>query len=343
MTASQPAQRFRVVQIHPSLRCNLTCRHCYSFSSPVRAEGLSRAVVETVVVDAAAQGYDAISVSGGEPLLWPGLRDTLALAKACGMATALSTNLIPLTQRRLAGLRRVLDAVAVSLDGMPPSHDRIRGKRGAFSGMTRRLPALRDSGIPFGFIFTLTNANLHELPWVARFAVENGARMLQIHPLEEVGRAATALRGQRPGELTANAAYLAFLRLRERLGDRIDIRLDFAHREVLRSEPWRGWTEAAGDGEAIRLADLVSPLVVEADGTVVPLQHGFPRGHALGNLHQAPLRDLAADWRKRSGYARFRAECEAILHDVTADRDALPAFNWFEAVSTRLSSAGVVA
>ncbi len=334
--AYQAARLYRVIQIHPSLRCNLSCRHCYSSSGPLRAETMPQALVETLVVDAAAQAYDAISVSGGEPLLWAGLRDTLALAKACGLVTALTTNLIPLTPRRLDGLARVLDAAAVSLDGMPQSHDRIRGKRGAFTGMLRRLPALRAAGIPFGFIFTLTDANLHELPWVARFAIEQGAKLLQIHPLEEVGRAATALRGQRPGELTANAAYLAFMRLRDRVGDSIEIRLDFAHREVLRDEPWRGWSEAPADGEAVRLANLVSPLVVEADGTVVPLQHGFPRRHALGNLHAAPLRILATQWRQSGGYARFRAECEATLQRVTSDRDALPAFNWFEAVSAWL-------
>jgi Fe-coproporphyrin III synthase len=334
--ASQTARPYRVIQIHPSLRCNLSCRHCYSSSGPDRTETLPQALVETLVVDAAAQAYDAISVSGGEPLLWAGLIDTLALAKACGLVTALTTNLIPLTRRRLDRLARVLDAIAISLDGMPQSHDRLRTKRGAFTGMARRLPALRAAGIPFGFIFTLSEANLHELPWVARFAIEQGASLLQTHPLEEVGRAAVALRGQRPGELTANAAYLAFMRLRDRVGHSIEVRLDLAHRQALRSEPWRGWSEAPADGEAIRLADLVSPLVVEADGAVVPLQHGFPRRHALGNLQEAPLRVLAARWRQMGGYARFRSECEATLRQVTADRDALPAFNWFEAVSAWL-------
>jgi MoaA/NifB/PqqE/SkfB family radical SAM enzyme len=321
----------RIVQLHPSLRCNLSCRHCYSSSGPLRTEVLPQRLVETLVVDAAAQAYDAVNVSGGEPLMWAGLRDTLALAKACGLATTLTTNLIPLTRRRLDRLERVLDAVAIGLDGMPQSHDRIRGKRGAFTAMARRLPVLRAAGIPFGFVFTLTDANLHELPWVARFAIEEGARLLQIQPLEETGRAAALLRGVRPGEIAIHATSLAVMRLRARLGGSIEVRLDLADREMLLDEPRHWWTQTSTDGEAASLADLVSPLVVEADGWVVPLRHGFPRRHALGNLHEAPLRILASDWRKNGTQARYLAEQAPALRESAADSDALPAFDWFGA------------
>lgn len=324
-----PAAPPRVIQLYPSLRCNLTCQHCYSSSGPLRAEALPQRLVETLVVDAAAQAYDAISLSGGEPLMWAGLRDTLALAKACGLATSLTTNLIPLTRRRLDKLERVLDAVEISLDGMPHSHDRIRGKRGAFTAMARRLPALRAAGVPFGFVFTLTAANLHELPWVARFAIEEGARLLQIRPLEETGRAAAVLRGLRPGEIAVHAARLAVTRLRARVGTSIEVRLGVADRDLSGEPRLREWIETATDGEAVRLADLVSPLVIEADGLVVPLRHGFSRCHALGNLHEAPLRALAADWRKNGGHARFRIERETGLRAVVADADGLPAFDWF--------------
>ena len=36
-------------------------------------------------------------------------------------------------------------------------------------------------------MFTLTRENLGELGWVSDFAVDQGARLLQIHPLAEVG------------------------------------------------------------------------------------------------------------------------------------------------------------
>jgi hypothetical protein len=56
--------------------------------------------------------------------------------------------------------------------------------------MRRRLPLLR---VPFGFIFT-------RLTWAARFAIDEDDVSLQVHPLEEVRRAAALLRGSRPDE-----------------------------------------------------------------------------------------------------------------------------------------------
>src|ERR1039457_6235914 len=62
----------RILQIHPTLRCNLQCEHCYSSSGPWSREELDLDVVNNVVSDAARMGYGVLSVSGGEPFLYPG-------------------------------------------------------------------------------------------------------------------------------------------------------------------------------------------------------------------------------------------------------------------------------
>jgi hypothetical protein len=100
-------------------------------------------------------------------------------------------------------------------------------------------------------------------------------------------------------DLIANAAYLACLRLQEALGDRLPVQLDLAHRGALSREPWRAFGGVADTGSALPLADVIDTLVIEADGTVSPVQHGFDRTHALGNLIEAPLPVLASRWRAR--------------------------------------------
>ena len=327
------ARRHRVVQIHPTLRCNLACLHCYSSSGPSHRATLALPLILAAINCAAAEGYTAISVSGGEPLMWTGLPAALRHARSLGLVTALTTNLMPLTPRRLADIAPVLDLMAISLDGKPDSHDRMRGRRGAFATMAARLPLLRESGIAFGFIFTLTEDNLNELAWVADFALEQGARLLQVHPLEESGRASETLPGAQPGTLIANAAYLACMRLQDQLGDTLPVQLDLAHRDVLRAEPWRGYAVEPPTARPANLSDRVGALVIEPDGEVVPVQYGISRQHALGNLHDAPLRELAARWVAAGGFERLCAHCEATVARETADPEALPAFNWFEALA----------
>ncbi|MGH7063973.1 MAG: hypothetical protein ACREET_07830 [Stellaceae bacterium] len=307
----------RVFEIQPSLPLDPAA----SRRRPV--ECLPRSLLNRLIADAAGESYDAVSILGGELALGAGLADALTLAKEFGLATALTTDLVPLSRRRLDRLASVLDAMAVTLYGAPQSHDRIRAKAGAFRAMAARLPALRAAGIPFGFTFSLTDANLGELPWVTRFALEEGAKLLQIAP---------AGRGCGCGEIAVTTAWLAFLRLRERVGDRMSIGLDLVRGDRSHSDPRRDGAapmDHSADHSAAHLADLVGTLVVEADGSVVPLRRGFPRRYALGNLRFARLPVLASRWRSNGGYARFYDYSKEILRAA-----ASPAgFNWFQAVA----------
>jgi Fe-coproporphyrin III synthase len=124
--ASGPAGR-AILQIHPSLRCNLSCTHCYSVSGPLARAEVDAATVCELISDAAAMGYQVLSVSGGEPLMYGGLDGVLAHAKSLGLCTTVTTNGFFTGQGRFNGLRELVDVVAISLDGPPEIHNRIRG------------------------------------------------------------------------------------------------------------------------------------------------------------------------------------------------------------------------
>src|SRR5260370_16794087 len=66
----------RILQIHPTRRCNLRCLHCYSSSGPEERGELPAALLADALTDAAAEGFTVASFSGGDPLLYrplPGL------------------------------------------------------------------------------------------------------------------------------------------------------------------------------------------------------------------------------------------------------------------------------
>ncbi|MGD0299164.1 MAG: radical SAM protein [Bryobacteraceae bacterium] len=321
-----------IIQIHPTRRCNLRCLHCYSSSSPDEADSLPYATVEGVIEDAHAQGYKVASFSGGEPVLYQPLGDALRCAKQYGMRTTVTSNGMLLTAARLEKLAGWVDVLAISLDGIPESHNRMRNSDEAFEKMQANLEAVRNSGIDFGFIFTLTQHNVNEVDWAARFAAEQGAKLFQIHPLEEVGRAAQILAGQRPDEIESTYAFLEAERLRRIYEHRLFIQLDIVHRDLLAQHPERFYAEKEWR-KPDRLAECVTPLVVEADGTVSPFGYGFGREFALGCILDRRLRDLAPQWID-STYGRFRELCGRVYAEACEPSD-LPFLNWYELIGVR--------
>jgi len=324
-----------IIQIHPTRRCNLRCLHCYSWSSPDERDSLSYPGLAGLIEDARTQGYAVASFSGGEPVLYPRLADVLRCAKDQGMRTTVTSNGMLLTEARLAPLAEWVDVLAISLDGIPKAHNRMRACDQAFERMHANLDAVRKSGINFGFIFTLTLYNVNEIDWAARYAVEQGAKLFQIHPLEEVGRASAELSGHRPDALESTYAFLEAERLRQTYENRLFVQLDIVHRELLTRFPCRFYAEEAAP-QPDRLAECVTPLVVEADGTVVPLGYGFGREYILGCVVEHRLRDLAPEW-MRTGYPRFRDLCRRV-HAEARQPAELPFLNWYELIGSRSGS-----
>jgi MoaA/NifB/PqqE/SkfB family radical SAM enzyme len=321
-----------IIQIHPTLRCNLRCLHCYSLSSPEERDLLTYDTLADAVTDARSQGYGVASFSGGEPVLYPHLGRLLRHAKELGMRTTVTSNGMLLTGARLTMLAGYTDVLAISLDGVPDSHNRMRACDQAFDRMQANLEGVRKSGIDFGFIFTLTQYNVDEVDWAAQFAVEQGAKLFQIHPLEEVGRAADALAGSRPDEIESAYAYLETERIRRKYASQLFVQLDVFHRDVVALHPERFYAEKEWH-KPIELAECVTPLVVEADGTVVPLGYGFARQYALGCLLDHRLRDLAPPWIATT-YAHFRELCGRV-YDEACNPSVLPFLNWYELIGLR--------
>jgi len=279
--------------------------------------------------DARSAGYNVVSFSGGEPLVYAPLRSLLDEVHACGMITTVTSNGMLLDQRRIKLLRGGVDLLAISLDGVPDSHNELRANPRAFQKMAKCLEGVRRSQIPFGFIFTLTQYNLHELPWVAEFALQEGAQLLQIHPLEEVGRASECLAGNRPDNIEANYALLAAIQLDSKYGDRMRIQLDVVSTKMMQKDPNRFFVgRKGGESDDVPLAEVVSPLIIEQDGTVVPLQFGFSRQHALGNLYDASLATMGEKWRRERLHS-FLELCTRVYDEITDDAQYQLA-NWYE-------------
>ena len=147
-------------------RCNLSCSFCYSGSTDARFPGeLDTPEILRGLDRLRAFGVTTLVLSGGEPLLHPELETIARHAKGLGFYVSLSTNGTLIDEGRAAGIAAIrYDHVGISLDGVDETHDRIRGRAGAFAASLRGLRLCRDAGLKVGVRFTLTQDNHADLP-----------------------------------------------------------------------------------------------------------------------------------------------------------------------------------
>lgn len=292
----------RIIQVQATRRCNLRCRHCYSESGPDRAGAIPLSDLLRLLREARALRYGYVGVSGGEPLLWPDLDRFLAAALDLGFSTSVTTNGTLLTPRRARALRALARLVAVSVDGPQEDHDLMRGTPGAFAAMRRGVSALREAGVPFTIVFTLTRDNVHLLSGMYALADDVGAAALEVHPLAASGAAEVNLPDAVPGSLEFSvAAWLLALLAQRRGPGGPGVILDAVPRAVVESSGWPAGSLAGAPPGTARFSDLVPSLVVEADGVIAPYVHGFPRSMSVGVVGQDALGEAAAAWTTRNG------------------------------------------
>jgi MoaA/NifB/PqqE/SkfB family radical SAM enzyme len=286
-------------------------------------------------------GYEVVSVSGGEPLMYSGLEEILAHARSLGLRATVTTNGFFTKGERLNRLRELVDVLAISLDGPPEIHNEIRGSARAFERLEAGLENVRQAGIPFGFIHTLTRRNWEHLLWVAEFAAGNGASLLQIHPLELAGRAGNQMVVDAPEDDVLAKVYLLAFALEAKYGDTMKVQLDLLHRDHLREEPSLIYAaESVDESGKSSPAQSLGLIVLEPDGTVVPVSFGFSRRYKLCNVKE---RRLAYAWPGylTSGFLLFKSLCRRVWDELCAPESPLLS-NWHEVIVSRSHATGVI-
>lgn len=322
------ARRQRIVQIHPTRRCNLRCAHCYSTSGPDAPAGLDADVLCDALTDARSLGFETVAFAGGEPLVYPELGRVLRHAQEIGLRTTVTTNGTQFRTARFDAAVPFIDALAVSIDGPPDVHNKVRVSPTAFDRLEKGLEVVTASDVPFGIITTLFNGGWDDVEWVGRYAARAGARLFQIHPLELSGRALHGLQAAVPAHLTRGRAYLLAAHLREIYGDTMLVHLDLLHRADLIADPEQFYAGEAGEVDLP--ADELGNVALQEDGTVVPIAHGFGPAYAIADVRRERLVD---GWTRfaAQGLDRFRALCRDVHAGLTGP-DGPQLVNWTEAV-----------
>jgi cyclic pyranopterin phosphate synthase len=181
----------RSVRLSVTDRCDFACTYCRPGRNDGYAERrLSLAAWGTIIDGLLASGVRRFRLTGGEPLVLPGIVDIVRLIASRGVDDlALTTNASQL--ERLAGPLRDagLQRVNVSIDTLDPERFRTITRGGELAPVLRGLDAARAAGLlPIKLnAVILRGTNDDELEALTRFAWDRGfvPRFLELMPIAE--------------------------------------------------------------------------------------------------------------------------------------------------------------
>ncbi len=145
--------------------CNLKCVHCYARSEAIKYQNELTHEEGLALIDQLAEfNVPVILFSGGEPLLRPDFFELANYAASKGIRPTISTNGTCITPEVAEKLKAMgVGYVGISLDGNEETHDKFRGKEGAYKLAIRGIRNCVATGQKVGLRFTITKDNYRDL------------------------------------------------------------------------------------------------------------------------------------------------------------------------------------
>ncbi len=169
-------------------RCNMSCKHCMNNSGDNSQQDLPKEKIIKLFKELYNHQIMHLYISGGEPLLYNDIDEVLQYAHTLGIKIILATNGLEIT-KHLTTIKRCVDTVSVSLDGIGETHDIFRGVPGSFDYLISMLDILKNEGITTKMSTIIWRKNLNQLTDIISIAKEKGISKLNFNILVHEGRA----------------------------------------------------------------------------------------------------------------------------------------------------------
>jgi radical SAM protein with 4Fe4S-binding SPASM domain len=168
-------------------KCQLRCRHCYMGERLDAERRMSAADVERLLVYLrVAHGQYKVYLLGGEPTTHPELDEILDVCQRQGFKVVVTSNgLIPPRTWPLLDSR--VDSMSFSLDGAhAKTHEGMRGPN-TFRPLLASIRTAVAAEMQTRAIFTVSAANVQDVPDAIDLADDLGLEMLSFHYFTPVG------------------------------------------------------------------------------------------------------------------------------------------------------------
>jgi radical SAM protein with 4Fe4S-binding SPASM domain len=163
-----------------TLACNLRCKHCGSIAGNRRPDELSLDECRRVAGELVELGCRRITLSGGEPTLYPGWDEVGKRLVELGARVNLISNGMTWSPRHVEQAQKAgLCGVAFSIDGFEKEHDEFRTP-GSFERVVRAIDISVAAGLPVSVNTTINRLNQGQLPALRRFLIDHRAFAWQL-------------------------------------------------------------------------------------------------------------------------------------------------------------------
>jgi len=292
-------------------RCNLSCRHCITSSSPAvdTSDELSPSRITELITEIADLGTLELATGGGEPFFHPEWERLFRAVTEVGLNLIITTNGLRLTSAVVRVLKQVEPLeVRVSFDGGPKLHEHVRGKN-TYRRALRGLKLLVASDIYASARLTLCRGVEDELPVLFDDLVAVGVKQVKIAMVKRAGRAATVEGSHLLSTLHDNKYADILVLLGQRHGLAVQLSADdFPLSIIDAGDPKLRDAETRNCGAGLDTC-YITPRG-QILGCVVMPNLGF------GQLHTQSFREvwegrIAAEYRVRAESATTRRLCDS--------------------------------
>ena len=174
-----------------TLKCDQHCTHCGSRADDARPEELDTAAALDVVKQLSAMKAMEVVLIGGEAYLHPGFVQIIGALKAAGIRPLLTTGGRGITAELAREMAQAgLYSVSVSVDGLGPTHDLMRGVKGGFLTTMAAMAHIRDAGIHLCCNTNINRWNEKDLEDLYAHLKTVGIKSWQVQITAPLGRAA---------------------------------------------------------------------------------------------------------------------------------------------------------
>ncbi|CAA9200513.1 radical SAM/SPASM domain-containing protein [Flavobacterium collinsii] len=173
-----------------TLACNLKCSHCGSRAGKVRPGELTTEQCFDVIDSLKRLGTREISIIGGEAFLRKDWIEIIERIHQSGIECSMQSGAYNLNEERIISAKKAgINNIGVSIDGMPDTHNKIRGRRDSFEHAVNCLALLKKHNITSSVNTVITKRSKNEMNELLDVLIENNVKNWQIQLAVAMGNA----------------------------------------------------------------------------------------------------------------------------------------------------------